>query len=211
MYEFNDQQAEKIQKHMKSIMEDIKNLMSSHNTIYLQFYWLKTNIPEMKLAKWNFACHPYRGLGVYWTCFDSYHEENSYFDYDESDWSSQESLAAASVVIENYSRIRLKLIKEIKKQIKNYERENKLNQKTSSKIDLMLDENLDKKIDDSAIIKFRCPDSMNVRELELKEENGKKIGYIDFGDMAVEIITNGSIVLANKGSVAKKAKRKERR
>ena len=75
----------------------------------------------------------------------------------------------------------------------------------------MLDKNIDKKIDEAAIIKFRCPDSMNVHELELKEENGKKIGYIDFGDMAVEIITNGSIVLANKDSVEKKTKRKERR
>ena len=201
-YKFSDQQAEKINKQMKPIMEDIKNIIAIPSTylehpIYLDFESLKTNIPEMELANWAFAFRwQYIScLDVRWgSRYSIYNKDWIRFDFNDSNWSSQESLAAAFVVIENYPRIRRNLIKEIRKKIKYLERENKLNEKTSSKIDVMLDKNSDKKIGDPAIIKFRCPDSMNVHELELKEENGKKIGYIDFGDMAVEIITNGSIV-----------------
>ncbi len=212
MYEFNAQQVEKINKQMKPIMEDIKNIISLSSTclkdpIYLDFNRLKTNIPGVKLAKWSFACWQYYScLDVRWDRFNVYNRDWISLGFDDSNWSLHKELVAASVVIENYPRIRRKLIKEIKMQIKNYERENKLNEKASSKIDVMLDKNLDKKIDDSAIIKFRCPDSMNVHELEMREEAGRKVGRIDFGDMVVEIITSGDIVIANKNQDKPKQK-----
>ena len=57
-----------------------------------------------------------------------------------------------------------------------------------------------------AKVHFQYPDSMNVHELEMREEAGRKVGRIDFGDMVVEIITSGDIVIANKNQDKPKQK-----
>ena len=61
-----------------------------------------------------------------------------------------------------------------------------------------------------SIVEIDMPRSQNVHEVEVSEENGKKIGVINFGSQIVKIITNGDIVLVNKDSNSN-AKKKGRK
>lgn len=49
-----------------------------------------------------------------------------------------------------------------------------------------------------SIVEINMPGSQNVHEVQVSEENGKKIGVINFGLQTVKIITEGNIVLVNK-------------
>lgn len=50
--------------------------------------------------------------------------------------------------------------------------------------------------------------SMNMQNIELQEENGKKIGSIDFGNRLVKIITEGDIVLTRVEETKERVKAK---
>lgn len=51
-----------------------------------------------------------------------------------------------------------------------------------------------------AIIEFDSP-FQNQQKIEVREEKGKKVGVLDFGDKIIKIVTNGDIVLVNKNEV----------
>lgn len=58
-----------------------------------------------------------------------------------------------------------------------------------------------------SIVEIDVPKSQNVHEIEVSEEDGKKIGVINFGAQTVKIITEGDIVLVNKDRGIKKKAR----
>ena len=51
------------------------------------------------------------------------------------------------------------------------------------------------------------PESKNPDLIEIKNEDGKNVGIIDFGDKSIKIITSGDIVLVNKEKETAKHKR----
>lgn len=53
-----------------------------------------------------------------------------------------------------------------------------------------------KRLESSVQINF--PPSLNTHAIEVTEENGKKIGIIDFGKQTIKIITEGDIILVDK-------------
>lgn len=52
------------------------------------------------------------------------------------------------------------------------------------------------------------PNSLNAKEIIVSEEEGKKIGIIDFGAQTIKIVTEGNIVLVNKPKEEVKTKRR---
>jgi len=67
---------------------------------------------------------------------------------------------------------------------------------------------VEKYINQDATIEIDFPSSINNHEIEVVEENGQKIGTINFGDRTIKIITNGDIVLVNKEKKPVKEKKK---
>lgn len=59
-----------------------------------------------------------------------------------------------------------------------------------------------------AFIELSFPPSINQHTIEVTEENGKKIGTIDFGNMAIRIITDGDVRLIERPKDIPKFKRK---
>lgn len=57
-------------------------------------------------------------------------------------------------------------------------------------------------------IEFKLPEMNNLHKLEVQEENGQKIGAINFGNMSLKIITSGDIELVNKTEEHPKQKKK---
>ena len=51
------------------------------------------------------------------------------------------------------------------------------------------------KFGNEVFVDFGTNNSLNMRPLEITEEDGKKVGTIDFGSRIVKIITEGDIVL----------------
>lgn len=59
----------------------------------------------------------------------------------------------------------------------------------------------------AATVQIDLPPTQNLHEIEISEEDGKKVGRIDFGAQTIKIITEGDIVLVNKQE-KEKVKRK---
>ena len=57
-------------------------------------------------------------------------------------------------------------------------------------------------------VDFGESNSLNIHELSVKEENGKKIGTIDFGSRIVKIVTEGDIVLTRLDELKEKVQTK---
>jgi len=54
------------------------------------------------------------------------------------------------------------------------------------------------------------PETLNQHKLEVVEEDGKKVGTLNFGSISLKIITSGNVELVSKPEANKvKAKRKE--
>jgi len=108
-------------------------------------------------------------------------------------------------LINQYDKIREQL-KEILTKRKNKQRENidklaKVEERHSSRA-----KKLKKKLE--AIVQIYLPLTNNQQTIEITEENGKKIGRIDFGAQTIKFITEGDIVLVNKIEENTKVKRK---
>lgn len=59
----------------------------------------------------------------------------------------------------------------------------------------------------AATVQIDLPPTQNLHEIEISEENGKKVGRIDFGAQTIKIITEGDIVLVNKTENSKVKRR----
>ena len=59
-----------------------------------------------------------------------------------------------------------------------------------------------------ATVQIDIPKTQNVHEIEISEENGLKVGTINFGKQTIKIMTEGDIVLVNKNNTDNKVKRK---
>lgn len=68
---------------------------------------------------------------------------------------------------------------------------------------------MNQKYDKEAAIEIDLPPTNNQYPLEVTEENGQKIGTLNFGERTIKIITNGAIVLVDKTNA--KVKEKNRR
>ena len=60
-----------------------------------------------------------------------------------------------------------------------------------------------------ATVQIDIPKTQNVHEIKISEENGLKVGIIDFGRQTIKIITEGDIVLVDKNKIDNKVKKKE--
>jgi len=106
-----------------------------------------------------------------------------------------------SEFIRNYSYIREKVISGIE------------NLKTQAESIKKVHENEMKKINEIgqlyhgvSDVEIDLPQTTNQQQIEVTEENRKKIGTINFGHQTIRIITDGDIVVVNKD--AEKVKRK---
>lgn len=56
----------------------------------------------------------------------------------------------------------------------------------------------------AATVQIDLPQTQNRHEIEISEEDGKKVGRIDFGAQTIKFITEGDIVLVNKQEKVKR-------
>ena len=68
---------------------------------------------------------------------------------------------------------------------------------------------INSKYSNNVYIDFGSIETQNVKPLEVKEENGRTIGTIEFGNKVVKIVTDGDIVLNKIEKVKAKVKQKE--
>lgn len=62
---------------------------------------------------------------------------------------------------------------------------------------------------DDAIVEMEFPESINQNVVEVKKEDGRIVGTIDFGGKLVRIVTDGNIVLENREEDVKVKKKGE--
>ncbi len=226
-YEFNDHQKEIINTKLKEIKDDIQRLSEDIKTAVF-------SVPCGHLSSiFSVVKSP---VYVYILCIEKNSEKfecglivrnvrnQSFFfgrhrdiGLDCRDYSQLE-LYMLTTLIQNYPLVRKKVIKKIKK-IKNVEAKAESKKKDNDQIiasilsdEIPKEESFKSDMDEhkEAHIEFQYPDTINMNELELKEENGRRVGLIDFGDMCVKILTNGDISLASDESQSKSSEPKKR-
>ncbi len=220
-YEFNNDQKDIMNTKLKYIKDDLQRLSSDMKTdvFNVSCGHLPSVFSELK-------SHSYK----YIICIDKSSEKfecklivhsYSYNEYKTLEldlnchYCTDFDLYSFTTLIQNYPLVRKKVMKKIR-QMKNYEDKEEEKKKDN---DHIIDSILSDEIPKSGIgmdaskevnIEFQYPDTMNMHELELKEENGRRVGLIDFGDMCVKILTNGDISLVQDEKQSKSAETKER-
>ena len=107
-------------------------------------------------------------------------------------------VSTMEALLEKYSEIREILKGKIEESISDKKR----------KIDLF--KSIDEQYSKEANIELSLPETLNQHKLEVVEEDGKKVGTLNFGSISLKIITSGNVELVSKPEANKvKAKRKE--
>ncbi len=219
-YEFDERQKRQIDEQIVTLVEDMQQLLlgtKDSSEIYLGT--LRTTIfPNFKKKYWQLVVSArgneydlQYGFVSIFGIFYIYKEYHISSVCNNPNVDTNSLYAAKTIFINNYKKIRKRIIKSVNKKNKKEAKKKKQDVKTSEQIDEILVKKKFQTPSAEAKVHFQYPDSMNVHELEMREEVGRKIGRIDFGDMIVEIITSGDIVIANKDNVEKRSKRKEKR
>ncbi len=217
-YEFDEQQKRQIDEQFIPLVEDVRQLLSGtkeHIEIYLST--LRTIFPNLKDKQWKLDAN-YIDDGHYLfygftDIFGVFYPLNQYHIAgvcNNSDGDVNSVYAVKTIFIDNYKNIRKRIIQGVnkhnKEKTKNEIKEKNENVKISKQVNEILGKKKFQAPLTEAKVHFQYPDSMNVHELEMREEAGRKVGRIDFGDMVVEIITSGDIVIANKNQDKPKQK-----
>ena len=115
----------------------------------------------------------------------------------------EDGYEAHSQFISQYEDVREDILRIVNSRVSNQEQHIK---KLSSVSDKFIQPKEEKRKED--VIEIDMPNSLNAKEIEITEEDNKKIGTIDFGTHTIKIITEGNIVLVNKPKEEAKVKRK---
>lgn len=79
----------------------------------------------------------------------------------------------------------------------------------SDEINFYLQRGIEIRKKKEAIVEINMPNNIGLQKIEVVEEDGKKIGTINFGDQIIKIYTEGEIVLCNKNEEAKDKEKKK--
>ena len=104
-------------------------------------------------------------------------------------------LSTMEALLEKYSEIREVLTGKIEESVSDKKR----------KIDLF--KSIDDQYSKEANIELFLPETLNQHKLEVVEEDGKKVGTLNFGSISLKIITSGNVELVSKQET-NKVKRK---
>ncbi len=179
---FSKEEKEKIKKSLGYVLDDIRELWKTAETdkIYLEIgryidsntqYYLYITNNKISIHRPN------------WDTTTKYNLETKAAKLVNRIPSDYE---LTLTFIEHYEEIRTVLIKEIKKGLR------------KKGLGFSAIEEINQKYNKDAEIEIDFPETNNKHTIEVQEENGKKVGIINFGSRTIKIITTGDIVLIDK-------------
>lgn len=196
--------------------EELNTIKSAYNKILddMDLLWEKSEIEEIELRIY-FGKTPNNGLPhdlgkIAYLVFNDQEIRMEYRNFRLSQIINIEKrnrrgkpsrnydVSTMEALLEKYSEIREILKGKIEESISDKKR----------KIDLF--KSIDEQYSKEANIELSLPETLNQHKLEVVEEDGKKVGTLNFGSISLKIITSGNVELVSKPEVNKvKAKRKE--
>ena len=117
-----------------------------------------------------------------------------------SDLENVRTLKTISAFIKRYDKIREDILERVTKDIEEYDKE-RTEAIDTSKL-------FNKRYEKEATVEIDLPLSMNRRQMEIRQENGKNIGIIECGDMTLKFITSGDIQFVDLRKEDEKVKKK---
>lgn len=196
--------------------EELNTIKSAYNKILddMDLLWEKSEIEEIELRIY-FGKNPNNGLPhdlgkIAYLVFNDQEIRMEYRNFRLSRIINIEKrnrrgkpsrnydVSTMEALLEKYSEIREILKGKIEESISDKKR----------KIDLF--KSIDEQYSKEANIELSLPETLNQHKLEVVEEDGKKVGTLNFGSISLKIITSGNVELVSKPEANKvKAKRKD--
>lgn len=203
--EFTKEEKKQIRKSLKTVVKDMRSLWEIYPNDEID---IEVSLPEVDLSDYGCFWHllmDSKRIILYSAYSKNYSnlERHRIHHLQDLRYTKGDYLAHFGV-IKAYDVIREKLYAELTK------RKNKQQKNINSLVEIEKKHSPKTKEEKKkleATVQIDLPPSNNVHEIEISEENGKKVGRIDFGAQTIKIITEGDIVLVNKQE-KEKVKRK---
>lgn len=179
---FTKEEKEQIKKSLNLVLDDIRELWSVAETdkIYIEIGKYIQSDSQYYLYITN------NKISIHYPCWDTTTKYNLETRAAKLVNRIPSDYELALSFIQNYETIRGVLLKEIKKGLK------------KKNLGFSAIEEINKKYNKDAEIEIDFPETINKHSIVVQEENGKKIGIINFGDRTIKIVTTGDIVLIDK-------------
>lgn len=100
------------------------------------------------------------------------------------------------VFLREYDKIREKIVTHIE------------NVQSAKNKDLDMAESIINRYSKNAVVEIALPETNNQQTIEVVEENGRKVGTLNFGDISLKIISNANIEFKSTSTTSEKVKRK---